>query len=109
MATFGGITFVVDGESFNERREGRVAIQEIPGGDDYFVDRAGRRPLFWSFGMLLDSFSDWSTFNTLLGTSGTLVVELQGSQTATLMSLSAPTSQVDGKKRANAEFVITSA
>jgi hypothetical protein len=109
VATFDGVTFIVDGGTFEERREARVAIQEIPGGDSYYVDRAGRRPLFWRFGLVLATFSVWSTLNTKLGVSGTLDVELQGSLTATLMSLSAPTSQVDGQKRATAEFLVTSA
>lgn len=109
MASFGAVSFTVDGSTFQERRDGRVAIQEIPGGDDYFVDRAGRRPLFWSFGLVLANTTDFGTLNTLIGTSATLTVELHSAETATLMSLSAPTTQVDGQQRATAEFVVTSA
>jgi hypothetical protein len=109
MASFDGVTFTVDGATFQERREGRVAIQEIPGGDNFFVDRAGRRPLFWSFGLVVANATDWGTLHTKIGVSGTLAVELHDSETATLLSLTAPTTQVDGQQRGNAEFVITSA
>ena len=109
MASFGPVSFTVDVDAYEEKREARVAIQEIPGGDTFYVDRAGRRPLFWSFGILLANFGGWAALNSLIGTSATLSIELNDSHTATLMSLSRPGPQVDGQTRASAEFLITSA
>lgn len=113
MATFiagaVSVSFTVDRESLQEKREGRVAVQEIPGGDNFYVDRAGRRPLSWSFGLLLESATAWGQLNSAIGEVGTITVELLDPHTAVLMSLTRPAAELDGRTRASAEFLITDA
>jgi hypothetical protein len=109
MASFGAVSFVAGIDSFQENREGRVTIIEIPGGDNFYVDLAGRTPLKLNLNILLASLGAWATLNTLLGTEASLVVETLDTHDAVLMSLSRPAQQPDGQTIATAQFVITDA
>lgn len=113
MATFTSgpvtITFTSDADAFSEKREARVAVQEIPGGDSFYVDRAGRRPLNWSVGMLLASSSVYGQLNSRVQETGTLSIETFDSHAVVLMSVGRPSPQIDGQTRCSAEFLVTDA
>lgn len=94
-------------DSFEERRAARVAIQEIPGGDTFYVDRAGRGPLFWQFQAVMLNSTVWGSMNAALGTSNNLTIDNLDSHTATLMDVSRPAPLSDGRTRATMQFVIT--
>lgn len=107
MSTFGAVSFLEDAGNYTETRPGRVAVQEIPGGDNFYVDRAGRRPLTWNVGMVLANDTAWGALNALIAQSATLSIGTLTSHTATLMSLTRPAPQPNGQARATAEFLIT--
>lgn len=103
------IAFDSVGDGFNESRDARVAVQEIPGGDEFYVDRAGRSPLNWTVAMLLASSAAYGQLNAALGQEGTLSVSPLDTHTAVLMKVSRSSPQADGQTRATAEFLITDA
>lgn len=107
MASFNGITFTADGGDFEESREARVAVQDIPGGDTFYADRAGRAPLKWRLGILLPDGTAWGALNSSIGQQSSLSVETLDSHTAILMRVSRPSPFLDGQVRANVEFLIT--
>lgn len=109
MPTFAGVTFETDAEQFNESREARVAVQEIPGGDTFYVDRAGRSPLKWTVGMLLPNGASYGSLNAVLGTQGELSISGLDIHQAVLMRVSRPAPEIDGQTRATAEFLIVDA
>lgn len=109
MASFGGVSFVVDTDGFQESREGRVSIVEIPGGDTFYVDRAGRSPLKLNLDVLLPDAGSWGTLNSLIGQEQTLNVETLDSHLAVLMSVSRPAPQLDGTTKATVQFIVTNA
>jgi|SRR6185503_12330900 len=111
MSTFASgavtVTFDADAADYEESREGRVAVVEIPGGDDFYVDRAGRRPLTWTVSMVLPNRTALGQLHSVVGQSGTLAIDTLDSHTATLMRISNPPPMVDGRVRASTEFLIT--
>jgi hypothetical protein len=111
MATFTSgavtVTFTSDNDAFNEKREARVAVQEIPGGDAFYVDRAGRRPLNWNVGMLLANATAYGQLNSRINETGTLTIETLDSHAVVLMSVGRPSPEIDGRTRCSAEFLIT--
>lgn len=109
MASFGGVTFIVDTDSFQESRDGRVNIVEIPGGDTFYVDRAGRSPLKLSLSILLPDASAWGTLTSLIGQEQTLSVETLDTHLAVLMSASRSAQNLDGTSKASVSFVVTNA
>lgn len=100
-------SFTADGNDFQESREARVGIQEIPGGDVFFADRAGRSPLKWSLSVVLLNDTVWGQLNAALGSEGTLAVESLDTHTAVLMKVSRPVPSMTGEVRATVEFLIT--
>ena len=109
MASFGIVPFTVDTDSFQESRDARVSVIEIPAGDRFWVDRAGRSPLKLSISILLPNSSAWGTLNTLLGTEQPLVIETLDTHAAVLMTLTRPAPQIDDQVKASATFIITDA
>lgn len=109
MASFGAVSFTVETDSFQESREGRVTVVEIPGGDSFYVDLAGRSPLKTTLSIILADLTAWGALNALLGTEASLVVETLTTHSAALLSLSRQAQQVDGQIKATAQFVITDA
>lgn len=103
------VTFESIGDGFNESRDARVAVQEIPGGDAFYVDRAGRGPLNWTVAMFLASSAAYGQLNAALGQEGTLSVSPLDTHSAVLMKVSRPSPLGDGRTRATAEFLITDA
>jgi hypothetical protein len=103
------VTFTSDSDAFSEKREARVAVQEIPGGDTFYVDRAGRRPLNWSVGMLLANATVYGQLNSRIAETGTLTIETLDTHAVVLMSVGRPSPQADGQTRCSAEFLVTDA
>ena len=109
MASFGAVSFTVDTDSFQESRDARVTLVEIPGGDGFYVDRAGRSPLKLNVNVLLANESAWGALNALLGQEQSLVIETLNTHDAVLMSVSRPAPAADGQVRGTANFLITDA
>ena len=107
MSDFGGVAFIVDADNYTERRVARVAVQEIPGGDTFYVDRGGRGPMFVDATVLLQNLSLLGSLMAQLGTSSILRVDGRDSHTATLMEVGAPAQEQDGRSRATLKFVVT--
>lgn len=111
MSTFsaGSVTVQFDAQtdSFDESRPARVAIQDIPGGDTFYVDQAGRGPLRWNVRMLLPNATAWGQLTSVLGEAGTLAVDTLDSHAVVLLNVSRSAPHVDGTMLATAEFVIT--
>lgn len=110
MASFssaaGSVDFETDGDKYTEQREGRVTVQEIPGGDAFYVDRAGRKPQSLTVGMILLNNSAYGTLTAAVGEEGTLTIDSLDSHTVVLMSVSRPAPQVDGRTQATADFIV---
>lgn len=111
MATFVSgatvVTFGVSSDDYQEQRTGRVAVQEIPGGDAFYVDLAGRGPLSWRFTLDLANATLWGLLNTLIAQQGVLSIDTLDVHEAVLMSLSREAPKPDGRMLAQAEFLIT--
>lgn len=103
------VTFTADADAYSEKREGRVAVQEIPGGDSFYVDRAGRRPLSLSVGLLLPNATAVGQLESVIAESGTLAIDGLDTHTAVLMSLTISDRYNDGQARGAAEFLVTDA
>jgi hypothetical protein len=101
------VPFTVDRDSYDESREARVAITEIPGSDDFYADRAGKKPLQLKFGVLVANATDWGAFMGLVGESGTLSIEGLDSHAAILMSLGRNIPFLDSQSKAQASFLVT--
>src|SRR6478735_1799644 len=106
-SSYGGIAFTVITDGFQESREGRVGITEIPGGDLFYVDLAGRAPPKLTVNIVLANYTLWSAMNALLGQEQTLIVDTLNTHLAVLMSVTRPAPEVDGQIQATASFVIT--
>lgn len=109
MASFGTVSFTADRQGFQESRDARTAIIEIPGGDNFYVDMAGRSPLKISVNCLLADAGAWGALNSLLGLERVLTIETLNTHNAVLMSLTRPAPQIDGQVQSTANFVITDA
>jgi hypothetical protein len=101
------VTFDTDADKYDEKRPARVAIQEIPGGDTFYVDRAGRSPLTVTVGMVLANATEYGRLNTALAQQGSLAIDTLDTHSAVLMNVSRPAPEIDGRTRATAEFLIT--
>jgi hypothetical protein len=101
------VTFVAVAGDYEETREARVAIQEIPGGDEFTIDQGGRVPLRWRVVMLLENESVWGALNAVLGQLGTVNIDGLTGHEAVLLSASRRAPYPDGQTIANAEFIIT--
>lgn len=113
MATFsssaGTVEFTGDYNNYQENREARVAIQEIPGGDVFVADLGGRSPMKISVGMVLLNASVYGLLNASLGLLGTLAIESLDTHDAILMKVSKSQTFADGQILATADFTITDA
>lgn len=103
------VTFEADADSWSEQRPARVALQEVPGGDAFYVDQAGRGPLRQSFRMELENEFAWGALNSVLGQEGSLAISPFDTHTAVLLSASRRGVFLDGRVLAEVEFVITDA
>lgn len=92
-----------------EGREARVAVQDIPGGDTFYVDMAGRQPLRLSFDAVVQNATVWGQFNTAVGQQGTLAVDGLDTHQAVLMSVNRAAPLPDGQSKATVEFLVTDA
>jgi len=101
------VSFTMDREGFSEQRDARVATQEIPGGDEFTVDLAGRQPHKISAKIILENATAWGAMNTALGTVGSLQIDTLDTHDAVLMSVSREAPYVDGRISATVNFVIT--
>jgi hypothetical protein len=107
MASFGGISFTVDREGFSEQREARVAAQEIPGGDEFTLDLAGRQPHKLSAKAIFLNETAWGAMNAALGTVGSLQIDTLTTHNAVLMSANREAPYLDGQVSAHLDFIIT--
>jgi len=107
VSDFAGIPMVVDADNYTERRTARVAIQEIPGGDTFYIDSGGRGPMFVDMTVLVQNVSVLGAFMAQLGASNTLRIDGRDSHTATLMEVGGPAQQPDGQTKATLKFVVT--
>lgn len=101
------IPFTADRDDYTESRQARVAVQEIPGGDTFYADRAGRGPMNVKFSLLLANATDYGALFGQVERPGTLVIEGLDSHAVILMSVSAPVPFLGGQRKASAEFLIT--
>lgn len=114
MSSFAGgsfsVTFTVQRDSFAESRQGRVAVQEIPGGDEFFVDLGGRSPLTIKLKAIIPDATSWGALNGAIGTEGLLAIDTLDSHQAVLMNAQrdAPYGP-DGQMSANLEFIVVDA
>lgn len=106
-SAFNGISFTADGGNFEESREGRVAIQEIPGGDFFYVDRGGRSPQHIRMDVVLEDASAWGALNAAIGDEGTLTIDSLDTHSAVLMRVSRSAPFADNQVKASVEFLIT--
>ena len=60
MASFGTESFTALTDSLQETREARVTIIDIPGGDNFYVDRAGPGPQRMSLNIVLADDGAWA-------------------------------------------------
>src|SRR5215510_11324676 len=95
------ISFTFDANGFSDGREARVAVQEIPGGDEFFVDMAGRSPQSISGTIVVANATAWGQLNALVGTQGTLAIDTLDSHEAVLMNVSRDAPLPDGQMTAN--------
>lgn len=109
MATFAGITFIADLDGYSEKRDARVTVTGIPGGDNFYVDRAGRNPLTVTVGCLVDNDGIWGALNAAIGTQNTLAIEGLDSHSAVLTSVSRSKLFVGGQTSGTLEFTIMDA
>lgn len=111
MASFNtstvSVSFTGDGSDFEESREAKVAIQDIPGGDTFYADRGGRGPLRWRLGAVLLNSTVWGQLNSVVGDEGSLNVETFDGHTAILMRVSRPVPFADAQVKCSVEFLIT--
>lgn len=106
MSGFAGVSFVADFDSFRERREARVTVQDIPGGDIFYVDRAGRGPLTISVSILVNDEGAWGALHANIGNQSTLAIDGLTSHQAVLMSVERGKVYIDGRTIGTAEFLI---
>lgn len=113
MATFATsditVTFTADAKTYQETREAKVAVQDIPGGDNFYADRGGRSPLHWSVSVLLLNDTVWGQLNAALGDQGSLTIETLDSHSAVLLRIGRPYPSSNGETLATAEFLILDA
>jgi hypothetical protein len=101
------VTFTVDRDGFSEQRDARTSVQEIPGGDEFTLDLAGRQPHKLSAKVTLSSETSWGAMNAALGTVGSLQIDTLTTHEAVLMSVSREAPYLDGQVSANVDFLIT--
>lgn len=107
MSSFAGISFIAAMDGFTERRVSRVAIQEIPGGDTFYVDRGGRGPMFTDVTVLVQNMSVVGSLMANLGQISVLNIDGRDSHMATLMEVNSAAQQADGQCSVTLKFVIT--
>jgi len=101
------VSFTMDREGFSEQRDARVATQEIPGGDEFTLDLAGRQPHKISGKVYLANATAWGALNSAVGTVGSLQVDTLDTHQAVLMSVSREAPYVDSQVSATVAFIIT--
>jgi hypothetical protein len=101
------VTFTVDRESFSEQRDARVATQEIPGGNEFTVDLAGRQPHKISVKAILPNETSWGAMNSALGTTGSLQIDTLNTHDVVVMSVSRDAPYIDGQISASIAFLVT--
>ncbi len=101
------VLFTMDRESFSEQRDARVATQEIPGGDEFTVDLAGRQPHKLSGKIIMADSTAWGALNAALGTTGSLQIDTLDTHSVVLMSVSREAPYVDSQISASVSFLIT--
>lgn len=106
-ASGGTINFTAVSGDYEETRAARVAVQEIPGGDEFTVDLAGRSPLRWKIQMHIENDSAWGALNAVLGQAGSLNVDTLDGHAAVLINVSRRAPYLDGTTLATGEFLIT--
>jgi len=87
MGSFAGIQFIVSEDGYKETRTGRVAIQEIPGGDNFYVDQGGRGPMYIDMTVLLTNVSQLGSLMANLGQISVLDVDGRDSHMCVLMEV----------------------
>jgi hypothetical protein len=107
MASFAGISFDVDGADYSESRESRTTIQDIPGGDVFYVDLAGRGQLKITLSILLDDAGAYGALNGQLGNQGSLAIDTLDGHQAVLTKVGRAVPYPSGQVVATAEFLVT--
>jgi len=106
MASFAGVQFVVNSDNYSESRTGRVSVQEIPGSSNFYVDTAGRGPMYVSMEVLLQNVSLLGALMANLGNQGSLSVEGRDSHTAILMEVTGAAQAANDMLTANLKLLI---
>jgi hypothetical protein len=99
---FGGVAFdVLVGRT--RRAESKTAVHLIPGGDVVYEDRAGRGERLLTATLYLLDQAVLEALEALVGDQGTLLYH-EGTYTATLLSLSAEDTYLDGSMTVRSEW-----
>lgn len=105
MATFGGTTFSIESPGYPLERRANVSVRHIPGGDEVYIDLAGKGPAYFR-PRIVATESDYATLEGKIGTQASLVYE-GGTVTAVLLALVNAERYDDDSMRATMELVIT--
>ena len=106
MASFAGVNFTADFDSYRENREARVTVLDIPGGDIFYVDQAGRGPMTVSVGVLVNDESSWGALHSNIGRQGSLNVDGLTSHQAVLMKCERGKVYANGQTVGSLDFLI---
>jgi len=92
--------------NYSERRTARVAVQEIPGGVNFYVDRGGRGAMYVDMTVLLQNTSVLGALMANLGQISVLDVDGRDSHMATLMEVSGEAQMLNQQLKATLKFVV---
>jgi hypothetical protein len=106
MASFAGVSFDANADDYQETRDSRTSIQDIPGGDTFYVDLAGRGQLKISMTVLLDDNGAYGALNGQLGHEGSLSIETLDGHSAVLTKVGRAQPYPSGQVKASIEFLV---
>jgi len=107
MASFDGVNFIVDMDGYAEHRVGRISVQEIPGSSNFYVDTAGRGPMYVDMKVLLQNVSLLGALMANLGQPGSLSVDGRDGHTAILMDVTGDAQYGSEQLTATLKFLVT--
>jgi hypothetical protein len=104
--SFAGQSFKVLISGFGRSRAALISVRPIPGGDRSYVDASGRQLPELQTMLLFDDFAAYQAFEALLDTSGTLVLQTEGSMTALLKEVALTAHHTGGKVTCAANWLV---
>jgi len=107
MASFAGVNFIVEQDGYAERRAARMSVQEIPGSSNFYVDTAGRGPMYVDMKVLLQNVSLLGALMANLGQTGSLSIDGRDGHTAILMDVTGDGQYGSEHLTASLKFLVT--